>query len=160
MEREVSNKKKKFVYLKRCKNLNDIQTAIKIVKESPNDFQIAVLKKIVKEYICKNSISNKVNTQHNYNTSILGHEAEYGIFDSPEVGKVFISGFLASTFLYKIDNKVLGEMSTGIYGILRGLGLEKVTVETALTDLKSSYFLLILRGENHLKQKAQNLLEV
>ncbi len=159
MEQVILNTKKKLVYLKSYDNLIDIKNAIKTIQESPNEFQISVLKKISDESNHKNSILDKKIIQPKFWTAILENKFEHGIFDSPEMGKIFIIGSLTSLFLHKVDDRVLGEMTTGIYGILRGVGFCKNTVEIFMQNLNLLNFLLIIRGENDQLKDVQELLE-
>jgi hypothetical protein len=77
---------------------------------------------------------------------LLGEAIDFGSFNNPEIGVVFIVGALTSIFLNDINGKMLGTMSMGIYGVLRGLGAYKFEAETYLRALNNNEYLLIIRG--------------
>ncbi len=62
-------------------------------------------------------------------------------------------------FLHEIDGKTLGAMSTGPYGIIRGLGGYKLQTETYLKLLNDGSYLLILRGYDDELNALEDILE-
>lgn len=108
-----------------------------------NDKQLKTAKKDLKEY-WKGS---------------LGSTSDFGLFCNPEIGTLFIAGYLASQFLHEISGKTLGEMTSGPYGILRGIGIAEKDSFTFLKALNEHAFLLILRGYDDELDRAEALLE-
>lgn len=140
----------KQVIFKSFKNLMQIEKALRSVQGYDDSLiQASVLgkfPKFISDDITRLEGNNK-NMQH-YWKKLLGVDIKYGKFKNPEIGTVFVVGPLASIFLNKINGKNLGNMSTGIYGILRGLGANKYQAETYLHALNNNEFLLILRGND------------
>ncbi|WP_299107703.1 hypothetical protein [uncultured Winogradskyella sp.] len=75
--------------------------------------------------------------------------SNFGIISNPEIGTIFIAGFLAPLFLQEVNKKQIGEMPTAIFGILRGLGIEPNSVSSYLKTLNKNNFLLIVRGNKN-----------
>ena len=55
----------------------------------------------------------------------VGAKDRFRVFFNREIGTVFIAGPLSELFLYDVDGKKLGELSSRPYGILRGLGIDE-----------------------------------
>ncbi|RPD98733.1 hypothetical protein EGM88_05965 [Aureibaculum marinum] len=142
---------KKLVFIINFEQLIDIKNTIKNILNNKLDLQLSVLGKINNNDHCKETLENEWK-------KVFGKNSGFRILSSQEIGTFFIAGSLTELFLYKIDGKPLGEMTTGLYGILRGLGFNKNKVELFLNDLRSNQYLLILRGHNLQINKIQNLL--
>lgn len=89
----------------------------------------------------------------------LGANSNFGLFCNPEIGTLFIIGTLAPQFLSEIHGKVLGEMTSGPYGILRGLGIEGSKATGYLKSLNNGHFLMFIRGYDSELDKVATLLE-
>ncbi|MCK0131617.1 hypothetical protein MWU59_08885 [Flavobacteriaceae bacterium F08102] len=81
------------------------------------------------------------------NCSVL--PIEVGVVSNPEIGTIFIAGSFADMFLQEINGKKIGSMTTGIYGVLRGLGIDQERVNTYMNALSEGDYVLILRGYHH-----------
>jgi hypothetical protein len=106
----------------------------------------------------KEIIKAKNELKHYWKGS-LGPASDFGLFCNPAIGRLFIIGSLVSLFLHDMDGKVLGEMSSGPYGILRGLGRAEKNTSVFIKNLNENYFLLILRGYNNQLDSMEELIE-
>ena len=96
----------------------------------------------------------------NYCTNELHLSSNFGMVSNPEIGTLFIAGFLAPMFLQEIDGKKIGSLSTGLYGILRGLGIDQNSVVTYSKALHTNNFLLIIRGNKDEMIALETLLKI
>lgn len=137
---------KKSALLKSYSKISQIETHIKqICNTNIEDIQISVLHK--SEDNLKNPVFSELwknLTQNCINPFILS--SKFGIVANPEVGNIAISGFLTPMFLQEINGKNIGEMATGIYGILKGLNIDYNSINFCLKTLKQNHYLLIVRG--------------
>lgn len=147
MTTEDYNTSQKHVFFKAYQQLWQIEDAIKLIKEhSASKSQVSVLGKFTQKHFDSDKELEKViKNMAAYWKRSLGNDMDFGSFYNPEIGYVFIVGSLTSMFLHKIDGKTLGAMSTGLYGILRGLGAYPFQAETYLKVLNSDDYLLIIR---------------
>ncbi|MCJ7465924.1 MAG: hypothetical protein MUO53_04435 [Maribacter sp.] len=81
-----------------------------------------------------------------YYTDLLG-TADMLFFANFEVGSHCIAEFLVSQFLHNVDGKALGTLSSGPYGILRGLGIPEREPVINLKQLKEARLLLSIRAD-------------
>jgi len=142
MKLKDQNIKQRHFFIRSYARLEQLKKAlIRIKKEDNINSQLSVIGKFSNEKLDKNE-----NELKDYWRTELETTAEFGFFKTPELGSVFIIGSLTPLFLHEVDGKVLGAMSTGFYGILRGLGAYKFQAETYLKALKNGNYLLILRA--------------
>ncbi|PIE77957.1 MAG: hypothetical protein CSA15_10285 [Candidatus Delongbacteria bacterium] len=156
VKKESLQKRKKFVYLKAYGDLLAIEQAIKTINKSTFDIQLTVLHKIVENG--QSGLNSKEKQLEKYWNNVLGEYAGFGVLSSPEIGRFYIAGTLAGLFLHEIDGKPIGEMNTGIYGVLRGIGFHRNTVDLYLKDLLAGQYLLIARGLNAQISDIQHIL--
>ncbi|WP_445957809.1 hypothetical protein [Yeosuana sp.] len=152
---------KKQVFFKEYKNLNQIKKTLKRVKEyHTSNIQVSILGKFPKNNSDDMKLLEKdIRDMHVYWRKVLGTSFDFGSFKNPEVGVVFIAGPLTSLFLNDINGKSLGTMTTGIYGVLRGLGANLFQAETYLKALNNNEYLLIMRGFDYDLYGMENLLK-
>lgn len=129
----------------------ELMEAVEITsKESPADYELSILGK-TKNLLStpnKDSISNGIAIKtHARWIAKMGKEFKF--FFNPEIGDIFITGPLTSIFLNDLEGKYLGALSTGPFGILRGLGITRNKATDHLTALKNGGYLIIVRGYNH-----------
>ncbi|GAA4946311.1 hypothetical protein GCM10023314_19510 [Algibacter agarivorans] len=139
--------KQKYVHFKAYQYLWQLEKVLQhIINRTDLQLQISILGK-VSQYNSdqENTITNK-NTINTYWKRLLGGTANFGCFNNPEIGNVFIAGPLASTFLHEINGKSLATLSAGPYAIFRGLGVSEIQASTYLKMLNNNSYLLILRG--------------
>ena len=152
METKNPNIEQKQIFFKVYQNLLQLENAIQIIKEkdSNSKLQISILVKITKNNSTKEKISKAtIDVMKMDCEKILGDTVAFGSFYDSNIGEVFIVGALAPIFLYKIGGKVLAEMSTGIYGVLRGLGASRIDTEVFLKHINTRSCILIMRGYDY-----------
>ena len=98
----------------------------------------------------------QINDLYYFWKGLLGPDIQYGDFENPEIGNVFVVGPLTSIFLSKINGKNLGNMSTCIYGVLRGLGADKSQAKKYIQTLSNNEYLVVLRGFNPANKHINN----
>lgn len=69
-----------------------------------------------------------------------------GMFFNPEIGVIFCLGALSPMFLQQIDGKALGAIGTGVYGIIRGLGINEQEARQNINALSQGNYLLFISG--------------
>jgi len=79
---------------------------------------------------------------------IIGDETEFDSFYNRELGHLFVSGFLVSTFLNPIGKSNIGILSGGPYGVLRGFGVSEQQAAESVKNLSNGDYLLVIRGNN------------
>mgnify|MGYP001038049588 CR=1 FL=1 len=153
--------KQKQIYFKAFQHLSHLENALKCIKrEGIFNSQISILGKTTQFFEDKEiEISDEFFSIKKYWKNQLGHSVNFGSFYNPQIGTIFIVGSLASTFLHKINGKPLAALSSGSYGIFRGIGASKIEASAYLKLLNRGNFLLVFRGfENELHQ-LENLLQ-
>lgn len=148
MTSEDYNTKRKHVYFRSFKTIMQVEEALKQVKGFGDlKIQISVLGRFPQKHYSDTKLFEEDSVKiKNYWTKFLGEDAYFGNLNNPEIGTVFVMGPLTSILLNKVNGKNLGNMSSGIYGVLRGLGAIKSQVENYLNALKNKEYLLIIRG--------------
>lgn len=139
----------KQIHIKTFTDLSVLEDALTNIKEEDLiNFQVSILGKVTQFYSDKDmKVSEDAEALKLYWEKVLGNNAEFGSFSNPEIGNVFVVGALASTFLYEVDDKtLLGMLSSGPYGILRGIGASESQVAAHLEMLNNDRYLLIFRG--------------
>nr|WP_321230202.1 hypothetical protein [uncultured Psychroserpens sp.] len=142
------NIKQKQIYFKAFPELSKLENALKQLKEQNTSlFQVSILGKISQFPNDKDIESFKdIAIIKSYWKNILGRTVNFGTFYNPESGFIFIVGPLVTTFLHKINGKSLATLSSGTYGIFRGIGVSDTQATTYLKLLSSGSYLLIFRG--------------
>jgi hypothetical protein len=142
------NTDQKQIYFKAYQNLSQLEIALnRIEKEDTAKIQMSILGKVSQYYLDKEKdIPNGIDVIKVYWKKVWGNKVRLGRFYNPEIGNVFVVGGLASTFLHKVDGKSLATLSSGPYGILRGMGVNENMALTYLKTLNSGKYLLILRA--------------
>ncbi|TVZ28424.1 hypothetical protein JM83_3551 [Gillisia sp. Hel_I_86] len=157
---EPYNAKQKQVYFKAYAHLFLLENALKHIEEDVPNFQISVLGKVAQFYLDKDiEVSKNSDPIRTYWEKTCNNTIAYGCLYNPQIGNIFIVGNLAPTFLYKIDDKTLGMLSAGPYGILRGIGANEIQVSTHLKMLDNGNYILIFRGVKADLEKYKILLE-
>jgi hypothetical protein len=150
----------KHFFIKTYLQIWQLEEAIeKIHINNSEHLQLSVLGQLDMEYISNNKeIIESKKALKAYWNSALGENSHFGLFSNPEIGTLFIAGALVSQFLHDIGGKVLGEMLSGPYGILRGLGMTENDTSVYIKDLNEKCFLLILRGYDYELDMTEELL--
>ncbi len=161
MKKEIENKKQKSFFIKSFNELWRLKKAIQEIRvNATTGLQLSVLGKFSKECVSNDSEALKAKKElKRYWKRSLGPASDFGIFCNPEIGTLFIAGSLVSQFLHDLDGKMLGEMPSGPYGILRGLGTTEKDTTNYIKDLDGSGYLLILRGYDAELDRTEALLK-
>lgn len=158
MKTKETNQKR--VFLKSYPNFQQIEKVIKAMKLSQNkDVQVSIIGKLDLDHLedRKKQIALE-NEMEKKCKALFAYPIDFGILSNPEIGTIFITGFLVSMFLQEIELKKIGAMLTGPYGILRGLGIDQKSATKALKALYDGNYLIILRGYDiELNQFQNNL---
>ncbi|WP_452229141.1 MULTISPECIES: hypothetical protein [unclassified Lacinutrix] len=146
MKTKETNQKR--VFLKSYPNFQQIEKTIKALKLSQNkDVQVSIIGKFNPDYLedRKKQIALE-NEMEKKCKALFAYPIDFGILSNPEIGTIFITGFLVSMFLQEIERKEIGAMLTGPYGILRGVGIDQESATMSLKALQLGNYLIILRG--------------
>lgn len=92
-------------------------------------------------------------------STILGPKLQFGYFNNPEIGSLFIAGHLTPTFLTKVNQNELASLPSGLLGIFRGLEIKTEDINAYLTALKNGNYCLITRVERNLLATIKPLLK-
>lgn len=112
--------------------------------------QISILGKVIQyeEDLAINN-PNGTNILKAYWKTLFGDSVNFGNFYNPEIGNIFIVGALVPTFLHEVNGKPLAMLSSGPYGIFRGLGVEETDASGYLKMLNNGSYLLIIRASKN-----------
>lgn len=163
MRSKIQGTKEKRVFVKSYPEFLYVEKAVKILKHNKgNNLQVSILGTFAEESIDdEKNLVNEKDVMEKRCKTLFGFPIDFGTLSNPEIGTIFISGFLVHTFLQKVERKTIGSMSTGPYGILRGLGIDRERTAFYIKALQQGNYLLILRGfENELNQLEDNLKEL
>lgn len=159
----IPETKQKLVFIKSYPGFKEIERVLKIItKTKKNNLQVSILGKFTEEnlshrkkfFIAENELKMRCEKLFDYPT-------DFRVLSNPEIGTIFITEFLIPIFLQKIGNKTVGSISTGPYGVLRGLGINKERATFYLKALHKGEYLLIVRGyKDELNQIEDNLREL
>lgn len=151
MKATIKKQEQKHFFIKSYKQLWQLEDAIqKIHKSTIAEVQLSVLGKLTEECISSTYVALKAKEElKRYWKGSLGQTSDFGVFCNPEIGTLFIVGALVSQFLHDMGGKVLGEMLSGPYGILRGMGVSENNASKYIKDLNKGYFLMMLRGYDY-----------
>ncbi|MEP2238077.1 MAG: hypothetical protein ABJI22_06925 [Maribacter sp.] len=143
----------KKTFLNSYSNLSELKFALLVLREINDDsIGVSVIGK-----------SNDIDDAHNSITygndmqqllkKIIGEETEFDSFYNRELGLLFVSGFLVSTFLNPIGKSNIGILSGGPYGVLRGFGVSEQQAAESVKNLSNGDYLLVIRGHNLIIEK-------
>ena len=148
MDSKIIKRQKRSFFIKNYHHLWHLEKTIHAIQEIDlTRLQLSVLGKLSEDCISNDKeLMEAKKDLKGYWKGSLGSNSDFGLFCNPEMGTLFIAGFLASQFLHDLSGKTLGEMTSGPYGILRGLGVAENDSFTFLKVLNEHSFLLIIRG--------------
>lgn len=148
MKTNIQEKIEKSVFIKSYPEFLLVEKAVKVIHQNKSShLQISILGKITEHHkvdekklsIAKDIIEAKCK-------SLFEFPIDFGVLTNPKIGNIFIAGFLVRTFLQEVEKETIGSLSTGPYGILRGLGIDKDRTTYYIKALQKSNYILILRG--------------
>ena len=122
---------------------------INIAKKNNKPVQLSILGPLTSDKTSNKKELEKIIADKKLQLSnLLGKEYQFGYFNNPEIGSLFIAGRLTPTFLTKVDERELASLPAGLSGIFRGLGISKEDIHRYVTELKNDSYCLIIRGES------------
>lgn len=137
----------KHIVSKVFAQLAQLEKAIEhITKTNDTDTQLTLLVKLGEINNAHKRVAKQKNKElKTYWKNLLGQNTEFGFFQNPEIGTIFVVGPLSKLFLHDVDGKKLGAMTEGPYGILRGLGIEEPAAADHIKKLNEGRYLLLVR---------------
>jgi hypothetical protein len=158
MNLKIQKANPKRVFLKSYISFQSIEIALKIIKEHKNkNLQISVIGKFNQKTL--NNVETLASKENRFKR-LFESSKDFEILSNPEIGTIFITGFLASLFSQEVELKKIGSMSTGPHGILRGLGINEERVTHYIKILNKGNYLLIVRGEKNKLTIIENHLNI
>lgn len=161
MRSKIQKQGQKHFSIKSYQHLWQLEDALKKIHMNASEqLQLSVLGQLGEKCVANNKeISKSGKAMKRYWKGALGANSHFGLFCNPEIGTLFIAGSLVPQFLNDMNGMVLGEMTSGPYGILRGLGIKKSKATSYLMALKAGQFLMLLRGYDYELDKMATLFE-
>lgn len=146
------NVMQKQTYFRAYPELSKLESALRnLKKENASVIQISILVKVTQFFDDKDiEYSKDTAIINSYWEDLFGKTVNFGTFCNQECGSVFIVGSLITIFLHKINGKSLAALSSGTYGIFRGIGGSEEQSTINLKSLNSGSYLLILRGDKNI----------
>lgn len=150
----------KQVILKPYPQLSALENALKLIREMSFDkMSLSVIGNLGDSYINDPKgltiIEDKLRL---FFKELLGQNADFETFLNPELGRLFVSGFLVSTFINPVGKRAIGVLSGGPFGILRGLGVREEEAGASIKKLSDGTYLLVARGDRLDIEKLENKL--
>jgi len=151
----------KIFIIKVFSSLSKIETAINAMALVDNsELQLSILGQYSSlNTNSKNTLKRIFSTVKQEFNAFMGNTFQFGFFNHPEYGKLFIAGHLTPTFLTKVDKRKLATLPAGLIGIFRELGLNEKETKNYLTKVNEEKFCLILRVERRKLNTINTLLE-
>ena len=159
----ASKTEQKQVFIKPYTQIPELEKAIKTIREMDFDkMVISVIGNLGEDNIAEREKwmfqEKKLKA---FFKELLGMHTEFDTFYNPELGRLFVAGFLVSTFSNLIGKKAIGGLFGGPFGILRGLGISESEASLDIEKLKNGDSFLVARGDRLnieiLKNKIKNI---
>jgi len=158
----ASKTEQKQVLLKSYGKLSGLETALKLVREDSADkIAISIIGNLGDDHSNDpKRLAYKKKQLHGHFKDLLGMDIDFDAIYNPEIGCLFVTGFLVSMFINPVGKKRLGGLSGGPYGILRGLGISEAKANWGVKNLNEGSYLLLIRGDSFDVGKLEEILEV
>ena len=145
MEAKIINTVKPHVFFKTIARLIFVERWVEFLAENVSDAHVTVMFKLGQGDLDKlDSVVLKSKLER-YWKEVLGPKTEVGQFYNQEIGTVFIAGPYAAMFVQEVNGKKLGALSEGLFGILRGMGLDRQETYKAIEKLREGQYLVLGR---------------
>jgi hypothetical protein len=150
----------KLFVISTYKKRSQIEVVLKNIAQKNNiQLQLSILGSLTSDKTNAKKEQEKIIADKKQQLSnLLGKEFEFGYFNNPEIGSLFIAGHLTPTFLTKVDERELASLPAGLSGIFRGLGISTEDIQRYVTELKNDSYCLIIRGESSILEIVKPLL--
>ncbi len=158
----VPKTEQKQVLLKSYDQLSGLETALKTVREVIADKIMVSIIGNLGDACAKDPkrLAHKKKQLQSYFKELLDKDTDFDAFYNPEIGCLFVTGFLVSMFLNPIGEKILGGLSDGPNGILRGLGISEAKATLSVKKLNEGSYLLLVRGDSFEVEKLEYILSI
>ncbi|WP_324028151.1 hypothetical protein QSV08_09545 [Maribacter sp. BPC-D8] len=148
----------KKTFLNSYTNFSELENALLAIREmNDNGIGISVIGNANDIDVAHQSALHKNDIQKLLK-KIVGEETEFDSFYNRELGHLFVSGFLVSTFLNPVGKSNIGILSGGPYGVLRGFGISEQHAAESVKNLSNGDYLLVIRGNNSAVEKIASIL--
>ena len=145
MEAKILNTVKPHVFFKTIAQLIYVERWVEFLAENASDAHVTVVFKLGQRNLDKLDSLVLKSKLERYWKRVLGPTTEFGQFYNQEIGTVFITGPYAAMFVQEVDGKKLGALSEGLFGILRGMGLNREETFHAIEKLREGQYLVLGR---------------
>lgn len=145
MEAKIINTVKPQVFFKCIEQLLNVERWVEFLAENASDAHVTVMFKVGQNNIDKPGSVVLKSELGKYWKKLLGPMTESGLFYNQDIGTIFITGPYAAMFLQEVNGKKLGALSEGLFGILRGMGLDRQETYKAIEKLREGQYLLLGR---------------
>ncbi|MFS4416441.1 hypothetical protein [Maribacter sp. 2307ULW6-5] len=158
---QVPKTEQKQALLKSYNQLSELEAALKTVNQGgTNKIMITIIGNLEDVHANdRKDLAHKKRQLQSYFKELLGTDTDFDTFCNSEIGCLFVAGFLVSMFLNPVGKKTLGELSGGIYGVFRGLGVSEAKANLNAKRLKDGKYLLLVRGKRFDIEKLKDRLE-
>ncbi|CAM4301288.1 hypothetical protein ZONE111905_13895 [Zobellia nedashkovskayae] len=156
----MSQSEQKQIFLKPYEQVSDLEKALKTVRQIEFDkMAVSVIGNVGEDHINKSKELTTIEYQlRRFFSELLAPNTAFDTFYNPELGRLFVAGFLVETFQNSVGKRGIGELYGGPYGILRGLGITETDTIASINKLKGKTYLLVARGNRLDIQKLKNQL--
>ena len=157
---DMSQSEQKQIFLKPYEQVSDLEKALKTVRQIEFDkMVVSVIGNVGEDHINKSKELTTIENQlRRFFSELLAPNTAFDTFYNPELGRLFVAGFLVETFQNSVGKRGIGELFGGPYGILRGLGITETDTIASINKLKGKTYLLVARGNRLDIQKLKNQL--
>lgn len=157
---DMSQSEQKQIFLKPYEQVSDLEKALKTVRQIEFDkMAVSVIGNVGEDHINKSKELTTIENQlRRFFSELLAPNTAFDTFYNPELGRLFVAGFLVETFQNSVGKRGIGELYGGPYGILRGLGITETDTIASINKLKGKTYLLVARGNRLDIQKLKNQL--
>ncbi|EPR66340.1 hypothetical protein [Cyclobacterium qasimii] len=151
----------KQVLIKSFAQITELENALKAIHEIDSDKMALSIIGNLGDTNANNpkQLAEEKKQLHTFFKEFLGNETNFDTFYNPEIGYLFIVGFLVLTFLNPVGGRTIGALSGGPYGILRGLGISETEAILNVQKLHDGNYLFLARGKRLPIEKLQGILK-
>lgn len=151
METKSIKKEEPHVFFYTMAQLSYVEKWVDFLTKNGLDSHLTIMFKLGQQYLDDLSAADLKLKLENYWKKILGPLTEFGLFYNPDIGTVFITGPYTGLFVQEVNGKELGALPEGLYGILRGLGLNSKETSNTLEKLAEGQYLILGRTSTIIK---------
>ncbi len=151
METKSIKKEEPHVFFYTIAQLLYVEKWVDFLTKNDSDSHLTIMFKLGQQNLDDMSLEDLKLKLENYWQKILGPMTEFGLFYNQDIGTIFITGPYTGLFVQEVNGKKLGALPEGLYGILRGLGLNSKETSTTLEKLAEGQYLILGRTSTIIK---------